>query len=155
MVSHTGDGGKCPVKKMIYYSKGDVFFLANGLTSDYEEELYPGCSVSYESATRRVADVVFDSARDQLLPHLLGTDAPQTKSIGSKESNPEIVYIPGEDVLWLRNGFPTDDEMELFPGCSVFFDGNTGGVSGIRFDSARKLLLPVLSGEEARQSDEG
>ena len=155
MVSHTGDGGKFPVKKMVYYSKGDVFLLANGLPSDYEEELYPGCSVSYEHETRRVADVVFDSARDQLLPPLLGTDAPQTKNIGGKGSNPEITYIPGDDVLWLRNGFPADDEMELFPGCTVFFDGNTGSVSGIRFDSARKLLLPVLLGEETQQSDEG
>ena len=155
MVSHTGDGGKFPVKKTVYYSKGDVFFLSNGLPSDYEEELYPGCSVSYEYETRRVADVVFDSARDQLLPPLLGTDAPQIKGIGSKESNSEITYIPGEDVLWLRNGSPTDDEMELFSGCTVFFDGNTGSVSGIRFDSAKKLLLPVLLGEASRQSDEG
>ena len=155
MVSHTGNVGEFPIRKMIYYSKGDVFFLANGLPSDYEEELYPGCSVSYEYDTKRVADVVFDSARDQLLPPLLETDAPQTKSIGSKESNPEITYMPGEDVLWLRNGSPTDDEMELFPGCTVFFDGQTGNVSGIRFDSAKKLLLPVLLGEEARQSDEG
>lgn len=155
MVSHTDDVGEFPIRKMIYYSKGDVFFLANGLPSDYEEELYPGCSVSYEYETRRVADVVFDSARDQLLPPLLGGDAPQIDNASSNAPNPEITYIPGEDVLWLRNGSPTDDVMELFPGCTVFFDGQTGNVSGIRFDSAKKLLLPVLLGEEEQQSDEG
>ena len=99
---------------MTYYPKGDVFFLANGLPSDYEEELYPGCSVSYEYDTKRVADVVFDSAREQLLPPLLGSDALQIANTGGKAPNPDITYIPGEDVLWLRNGAPTDDEMELF-----------------------------------------
>ena len=98
---------------------------------------------------------MFDSAREQLLPPLLGTDAPQTKSIAGKGSTPDITYISSEDVLWLRTGFSTDNGMELFPGCTVFFDGNRGNVSGIRFDSAKKLLLPVLLGEETRQSDEG
>ena len=64
--------------KMTYYPKGDLFFLANGLPSDYEEELYPGCSVSYEYETRRVADVVVDSAKELLLPLLLGEEARQS-----------------------------------------------------------------------------
>ena len=139
---------------MTYYPKEDLFFLANGLHSDYEEELYPGCYVSYEYETRRVADVVVDSAREQLLPPLLGSDTTQFAKTGGKAPNPKITYVPGEDVLWLRNGSPTDDEMELFPGCTVFFDGQTGNVSGIRFDSAKELLLPVLLGEGARQSNE-
>ena len=155
MVSDTGDAGKSLAKRMTYYPKGDLLLLANGLPSDYEEEIYPGCSVSYDYGTGRVADVVFDSAREQLLPPLLEGDAPQFDNTGGKASNPEITYIPGDDILWLRNGFPTDDEMELFSGCTVLLDGQTGSVSGIRFDSVKKLLLPVLLGEEARQSDEG
>jgi hypothetical protein len=155
MISDTGGGGKFPVKKMTYYSKGDLFFLANGLPSDYEEELYPGCSVSYDHKTRRVADVAFDSASEQLLPVLMGGDAPQLSDNGGKFPKPDITYISEDDVLWLRNGFSTDNEMELFPGCAVFFDGQTGNVSGIRIDSAKALLLPVLLGDEARQPGEG
>ena len=64
---------------------------------------------------------------------------------------PEIRYDEESDTLWVGNGKPVPNGEDLFDGCVVFFDKNRR-VSGIMFEDARELLLPILSGERKKQS---
>ena len=56
---------------------------------------------------------------------------------------PEIKYDEESDTLWIGNGRPSPNGMDLFDGCVVFFDRERR-VSGIMFEDARELLLPFL-----------
>ena len=59
---------------------------------------------------------------------------------------PEIRYDEESDTLWIGNGRPVPNGMDLFDGCVVFFDQDRR-VSGIMVEDARELLLPFLNGE--------
>lgn len=59
---------------------------------------------------------------------------------------PEIKYDEESGTLWIGNGRPAPNGMDLFDGCVVFFDKDRR-VSGIMFEDARELLLPFLNGE--------
>ena len=60
---------------------------------------------------------------------------------------PEIKYDEESDTLWMGNGKPVPNGMDLFDGCVVFFDKDKR-VSGIMLEDARELLLPFLEGKE-------
>lgn len=62
----------------------------------------------------------------------------------------EIRYDEESDTLWMGNGKPSPNGEDLFDGCVVFFDKDRR-VSGIMFEDARELLLPILSGEHKKQ----
>ncbi len=143
MVSNTSDERKYPVRPIIY-TDDDVLWLENGLPCPIGNDLYPGCIVFFDSQPRSVSGILIDAASEQLLPALTGRAVEQPGDDNGEFPAPEILYIPEEDVLWLRNGFPALDGMELFPGCTVFLEGQRGNVSGIRFDSAKEMLLPFL-----------
>lgn len=147
MASDSSDKSKCPVQPIIY-TDDDALWLENGLPCPIGHDLYPGCIVFFDSQPRRVSGILIDAASEQLLPALTGGDIEQPSADNGEYPAPEILYIPEEDVLWLRNGFPVLDGMELFPGCTVFLERQQGFVSGIRFDSAREILLPLLLGEK-------
>ncbi len=159
MSINTSDDGKYPARNIEYNQQDDILLLANGLPSIYEEELYSGCSVSYDNQTGRVTDIVIEAAKEAFLPILVSI-APvrlsqmDTMAQWGGNSNlvyPEISYSPIDDVLWLGNGLPIQHSMELFPECTVFFSRPGGDVSGIRFDSAKEMLLPCLLDEEVHQ----
>ena len=63
---------------------------------------------------------------------------------------PEIRYDEESDTLWIGNGKPVPNGEDLFDGCVVFFDKGRR-VSGIMFEDARELLLPILNGEHKKQ----
>lgn len=63
---------------------------------------------------------------------------------------PEIRYDEESDTLWIGNGKSVPNGEDLFDGCVVFFDTDRR-VSGIMFEDARELLLPILSGEYKKQ----
>lgn len=62
---------------------------------------------------------------------------------------PEIKYDEESDTLWIGNGRPSPNGMDLFDGCVVFFDQKRR-VSGIMFEDAKELLLPFLGGASAQ-----
>lgn len=64
---------------------------------------------------------------------------------------PEIKYDVESDTLWVGNGRPSPNGMDLFDGCVVFFDQERR-VSGIMFEDARELLLPFLGSEHKQLS---
>lgn len=57
---------------------------------------------------------------------------------------PEIRYDQESDTLWIGNGRPVPNGMDLFDGCVVFFDQDRR-VSGIMIEDAMELLLPFLN----------
>lgn len=59
---------------------------------------------------------------------------------------PEIKYDEESDTLWIGNGRPSPNGMDLFDGCVVFFDSDRQ-VSGIMLEDAREVLLPFLKGD--------
>ena len=61
---------------------------------------------------------------------------------------PEIKYDAESDTLWIGNGLPSPNGMDLFDGCVVFFDKERR-VSGVMLEDARELLLPFLGGANA------
>ena len=61
---------------------------------------------------------------------------------------PEIKYDAESDTLWIGNGLPSPNGMDLFDGCVVFFDKERR-VSGVMLEDARELLLPFLGGASA------
>ncbi len=65
--------------------------------------------------------------------------------------SPEIEYDEESDTLWLGNGMPAPNGMDLFDGCVVFFDQERR-VTGIMVEDARELLLPYLKGESKERS---
>ena len=67
---------------------------------------------------------------------------------------PEIKYDEESDTLWIGNGRPVPNGMDLFDGCVVFFDRDRR-VSGIMVEEARELLSPLLNSEHGRQSIQG
>ena len=131
--------------RTVYYPKDDLLILANDLMSDFEVDLFFGCTVTFNSDTRLVADVVIDPATDILLPALTGGDIEQPDGENGKYPSPEISYFPEEDTLWLCNGLPTDLEEVPFAGCSVFFHGESPHVSAVRFIKAKELFFPILA----------
>ena len=60
---------------------------------------------------------------------------------------PEIKYDAESDTLWIGNGRPSPNGMDLFDGCVVFFDRERR-VSGVMLEDARELLLPFLGGAD-------
>ena len=75
------------------------------------------------------------------------TSAPLT----AEDLPPEISYDEESDTLWIGNGKPVPNGEDLFDGCVVFFDKDRR-VSGIMFEDAKELLLPLLSGEHRKPS---
>ncbi len=63
----------------------------------------------------------------------------------------EIEYEPESDTLWIGNGRPSPNGMDLFDGCIIFFDEEKR-VSGIMVEDAKELLLPILNGENSGHS---
>ena len=58
---------------------------------------------------------------------------------------PEIKYDEELHTLWIGNGRPSPNGMDLFDGCVVFFDTDRR-VSGFMLEDAREVLIPFLRG---------
>lgn len=72
-------------------------------------------------------------------------DARNDKKLSTPaDLNCEIDYDDESDTLWLGNGKPAPDGMDLFPGCIVFFDGDGRTVTGVMLRGARRLLQPYF-----------
>lgn len=59
----------------------------------------------------------------------------------------ELAHDGESDTLWVGNGGPVPNGMNLSPGCLVFFDSWCESANAFTFDDARELLLPILQGQ--------
>ena len=60
---------------------------------------------------------------------------------------PDICYTWEDDTLWVGNGGPVPNGMDLSLRCLVFFDSRCESTNAFTFDEAKEILLPVLMGE--------
>ncbi len=60
---------------------------------------------------------------------------------------PDICYTWEDDTLWVGNGGPVPNGMDLSLRCLVFFDSRCESANTFTFDEAKEILLPVLTGE--------
>lgn len=58
-----------------------------------------------------------------------------------------IAHDWASDTLWVGNGGPVPNGMNLSPGCLVFFDSWCESANTFTFDDAREILLPILQGQ--------
>lgn len=67
--------------------------------------------------------------------------------LGDSDARPKIVqYDEESDTLWIGNGGPVPNGMDVFDGCVVFSNVDRR-VNGIMIEDARDLLLNALLGE--------
>ena len=59
----------------------------------------------------------------------------------------EVSHDGESDTLWVGNGGPVPNGMNLSPRCLVFFDSWCESANTFTFDDAQEILLPVLLGE--------
>ena len=67
--------------------------------------------------------------------------------LGHPDTRPKIVqYDEESDTLWIGNGGPVPNGMDVFDGCVVFSNVDRR-INGIMIEDARDLLLNALLGE--------
>ena len=69
------------------------------------------------------------------------------------DPRPKVVeYDEDSDTLWIGNGAPVPNGMQMFDGCVVFSNVDRL-INGIMIEDARALLLAVLLGEKENDGD--
>ena len=80
-------------------------------------------------------------------------DEPRKLTTADLDPRPKVVeYDEDSDTLWIGNGDPVPNGMQMFDGCVVFSNVDRL-INGIMIDNARDLLLGVLMGEGEKDGD--
>ena len=67
--------------------------------------------------------------------------------LGDPDTRPKIIqYDEESDTLWMGNGGPVPNGMDVFDGCVVFSNVDRR-INGIMIEDARELLLGALLGK--------
>ena len=67
--------------------------------------------------------------------------------LGNPDTRPRIIqYDEESDTLWMGNGGPVPNGMDVFDGCVVFSNVDRR-INGIMIEDARELLLGALLGK--------
>ena len=75
-----------------------------------------------------------------------------TIPLGEFDTRPKIVQYDEEtDTLWIGNGDPVPNGMDVFDGCVVFSNVDRR-INGIMIEDARELLLGALLGKDENGS---
>ena len=73
-------------------------------------------------------------------------------TLGEPDARPKIVQYDEEtDTLWIGNGAPVPNGMDVFDGCVVFSNVDRR-INGIMIEDARELLLGALMGKDENGS---